>query len=107
MQGTSGISGWSGHGHASGSDRSKDHYDAGVYLNNLNLTDDEILTLIGDSIMNGTVNFTPSPNQTISKKDNKPINFQKELNILMTYSRTKASTLTNMADAIRILSGRR
>ena len=41
-EGTAGISGWGGHGHAAGPDRSKDQYEAGIYLDIFNLSDDEM-----------------------------------------------------------------
>lgn len=107
MQGTTGISSWSGHGHAAGPDRSLDSYDKCIYLETLGLTDDEIRELLKESIESGNIVFSGSPRQSISKHDNKPISLQKEFDLIYAYHRVKTSVLNNMADALRILSRRR
>ena len=106
MQGKAGISGFSGHGHAAGPDRSMDSYEAGFYLETLGLTDEEILDLLKDDIECGYIKFSKF-RQTISRHDNKAIDLQKQMSRIYAYLRVKTSTLNNMADAMRILSRRR
>jgi len=89
FEGTSGISGWSGHGHAPGPDRSKDQYEAGIYLDKFNLSDDEIKEVLKESLEGGYIVFNSKPHQSISKKDNKYINLQRELNLILDYHRVK------------------
>lgn len=95
MEGTSGISGWSGHGHAAGGDRSKDQYESGFYLDTFNLSDDEIKEVLKEYLETGDIEFLDSPHgnstgrQAIRKKDNKYITMQKYLDLIKNYHREK------------------
>lgn len=95
MEGTSGIRGWSGHGHAAGPDRSKDQYEAGLYLDTFCLSDDEIKEALKEYIESGDIEFLDTPHginhgiQAIRKKDNKYISMQKYLDIVKDHHRAK------------------
>lgn len=92
MEGTSGISGWSGHGHTAGPDRTKDQYEAGLFLDTFNLSDDEIKEALKDY---DDIEFVIYPHgenqgrQAVRKKDNKYISMQKYLDSIKDYHRIK------------------
>jgi len=97
MEGTSGISGWSGHGHAAGPDRSKDQYEAGLILDNLNLSDDEIKEVLKEELEKGEIEFLNKPfgnsGQAIRRKDNKYVHMQKYMDKILDYQKEKYGTI--------------